>query len=213
MDRSRPGWPCHTLVAALPRCTTLRQFLRDPGRFSWHGLPARGPVTARMGVPHLGCGSAALYYSSPVSSRPGTIFVARASSPWTGHGQDGRATLRLRFCRAVLLFASFFAARDDFRGTGFQPVKRSRPGWACHTLVGALPRCASVVNLFFSSCTRCPTCPEKPPDAGRAAGPESGPCATPASARLQGTCPRPGPGAANGRAWRCAPATFPLSGY
>ena len=43
-------------------CTAIRQFLRSPRRFSWHGLPARE----------------------------------------IGHGQDGRATLWLRLCRAVL---------------------------------------------------------------------------------------------------------------
>ena len=113
-------------------------------RNSRHGLPARQSVTARMAVPHFGCGSTALYYYSPVSSQPATIFVARASSPSIGHGQDGRATLWLRLYRAVLLFPRFFAARDDFCGTGFQPVNRSRPGWPCHTLVAPLPRCTTI---------------------------------------------------------------------
>ena len=81
VNRPRPGWPCHTWVAALPRCTTIRQLLRSPRRFLWHGLPARESATARMAVPHLGCGPAALYDYSPTSPQPATILVARASSP------------------------------------------------------------------------------------------------------------------------------------
>ena len=63
----------------------------------------------------------------------------------------GGASRKIFSVASVFLFPGFFAARDDVRGTGFQPVNRSRPGWPCHTLVTDLPRRASVVSLFFAA--------------------------------------------------------------
>ena len=63
----------------------------------------------------------------------------------------GDANGKIFSVASVFLFPGFFAARDDVRGTGFQPVNRSRPGWPCHTLVTDLPRRASVVSLFFAA--------------------------------------------------------------
>ena len=57
-------------------CTTIRQFLRGPRRFSWHGLPARESVTARMAVPHFGCGSAALCLRGGSFSHDSIVILA-----------------------------------------------------------------------------------------------------------------------------------------
>ena len=42
------------------RYAAIPEFRRSPRRFLWHRLPAREAVTARMAVPHFGCGTAAL---------------------------------------------------------------------------------------------------------------------------------------------------------
>ena len=59
--RSAGERPCRPALHWL-LCTTIPPFVRSPRRFLWHGLPVRESVTARMAVPHCGCGSAALRY-------------------------------------------------------------------------------------------------------------------------------------------------------